>query len=128
MGADSDRDSSPEPDSDALAESSHRDVVDARRGRTDGSSAGTDGPDRSAEVGERPGDDADWPTAVYRWACPICGETGMGIASDRVGPAEKAAVSLRQHVRGTEDDDHGPRNVFPDGFEPADVDGYVAVG
>lgn len=68
------------------------------------------------------------PVTVYRWTCPICGESRAGLA-DLAGedPSEKAAFSLRQHVRTSAGEGHGPANRFPPGFDPTAVDGSVSV-
>lgn len=74
----------------------------------------TDAPDRS-------------PVAVYRWTCPICGETRTGMASAGEDPREKAAFSLRQHVQTSADEAHGPANVYPARFDPDAADRAVSV-
>lgn len=72
--------------------------------------------------------DGDWSTvSVYRWTCPICDESRTGIASGNENPLAKAAFSLRQHVRTSVDDDHGPANVFPPEFDPDAAGSAVSV-
>lgn len=100
-----------------------RDDADAGRSPTDAVRPAVDDVEgREGDDPERTGVEAD-PSAVtvYRWACPVCGESGTGIASGTENPYEKAAFSLRQHVRTSEDDVHGPANAFPPGFDHDDA-------
>lgn len=124
MGADLDPTSSPDSPKDAPA--GRRDRADARCGRSS-ETAGASDEEARPPSGGGTGVDAARPVSVYRWRCPICEASGMGIASGRENPVEKAAFSLRQHVRGTDDDDHGTGNVYPRGFEHDDAYRHVSI-
>ena len=55
---------------------------------------------------------------AYRWTCPICSETTLGLPTmDGVGVEEQAANALTSHVRTSVGDGHGPEGGFPPGFD-----------
>lgn len=126
MGADLDSTSSSDSPQDARAGAGRRDRTDPRGGRSSETAGASDDAARPPSGGGT-GVEAARPVSVYRWRCPICGASAMGIASGRENPVEKAAFSLRQHVRGTDDDDHGTQNVFPRGFEHDDAYRHVSI-
>ena len=64
---------------------------------------------------------------IYRWTCPICGESRTGMASDGENPLGKAEFSLRQHVKTSEGDGHGAANVYPPRFDPDAADRAVSL-
>lgn len=64
---------------------------------------------------------------VFRWTCPICGESRTGMASGQENPLGKAEFSLRQHVQTRDDDAHGPANAFPAGFDSDAADRAVSI-
>lgn len=106
-----------------------RDETDSVRSASDAvrSTAGDverPGADDSERTGTRGGRSG---VTVYRWACPVCGASGTGIASGTETPYEKATFSLRQHVRTSDDGAHGPANTFPPGFDPDDVGKAVSI-
>ena len=101
------------------------DEVGTRRSRTDQRSPGepgapTDGGASAAGPGRSP-------VSVYRWSCPICGDSRVGMASGGEDPLGKAEFSLRQHVKTSDDDGHGPANRYPPGFDPDAADRAVSV-
>lgn len=66
-------------------------------------------------------------TTLYRWTCPICGESKVSIARSDENPRAKARASLQEHVRATDGNDHAPLGQYPDGFSPDVMDGEISV-
>lgn len=64
---------------------------------------------------------------LYRWTCPICGETRPGVASGDENPTQKAEFSLRQHVLSSDDPDHGSSNTYPGAFDPDAASEFVSI-
>lgn len=101
------------------------DEVGARRSPADRVSSEERG--SLADEGGSAADAEASPVSVYRWSCPICGDSRVGMASGGEDPVGKAEFSLRQHVKTSDDDGHGPANRYPARFDPDALDGAVSV-
>ena len=64
---------------------------------------------------------------LYRWTCPICGQSNVSIARRSENPRAKARASLREHVRATDGNDHAPLGQYPEGFSLDAGDGGITV-
>lgn len=80
-----------------------------------------------AETARSPVDADGSAVTVFRWTCPICGESRTGMASGQENPLGKAEFSLCQHVQTRADDAHGPANAFPAGFDPDAAERAVSI-
>lgn len=59
----------------------------------------------------------------YRWRCPFCGESQVGLAA-REDPEAEAVNQLLAHVRSTAGAGHGAADTLPDDAaleEPTDL-------
>lgn len=68
--------------------------------------------------------DRHLPEGGYRWTCYICGRTQVNKAVGDDG-AEHALSALRAHVCASVGDGHGPRNEYPESFDPSTLSRYV---
>jgi len=55
-------------------------------------------------------------TRTYRWECPICGVSRLGVYDATDG--YRALNALRTHIRSTDGCGHGPTHEFPAGLDP----------
>ena len=61
---------------------------------------------------------------IYRWTCPLCEETNVGLATETT-TRDAAVNALKSHVRKLDGDLHGPEHEFPDGLDPESLGQYV---
>lgn len=66
---------------------------------------------------------------AYRWTCPICSATKLGLATvDTITVEEQAANALTSHVRTRIGGGHARKGDLPRGFDSDDVLGNVDTG
>lgn len=63
----------------------------------------------------------DSPASTFRWACPICGKSGIVEAEDHV----EARDPLIRHLRYTEGDGHEAHNSLPDSMSVHSMDDHI---
>lgn len=59
--------------------------------------------------------------AMFRWACPICGKSGMVEADS----ASDARDPLIRHLRYTDGDGHEPHNSIPESMSIHSLDDHI---
>lgn len=74
-------------------------------------------------MSHQPASDDDTIT-LYRWTCPICGESRLTLDE---GAQDRGEVlrNLEAHIRGTAGDGHGDEESFPSALDPDTLTEYV---
>lgn len=69
-------------------------------------------------------DDSDGdgsPASTFRWACPICGKSGVVEAEDH----GEAREPLIRHLRYTEGDGHEEHDTIPESMDIYSMDDHI---
>lgn len=72
-----------------------------------------------------PAEDEPSGSSPYRWTCPVCGESRVGIAGPDEHRSSKAIESLKTHIRVREGGGHGLQGSVPAGLADEDLAEHV---
>jgi hypothetical protein len=64
--------------------------------------------------------------STYRWICPICRATNIGVAGRKNAP-QSAVDALRSHIRTSDGDGHGRKYELPGDIERESLFAYVEI-
>lgn len=66
---------------------------------------------------------------AHRWTCPFCDRSRLVSADseevDESAVVNRAVAAVRGHIYASDGDGHGPRNVYPENFDPSSLDDFV---